>query len=98
MRRPRHSGYLDPKWRPGRWTFGATATVVGSRLDSDFLGLDLTRNPGYGVLDLLISFRLFSGVTLFAVVNNAADRRYMETFGYPALPVRFRIGLSAGRE
>jgi len=97
FRRPRHSGSLDVRWRPGRWTFGATATVVGSRLDSDFIGLDLTRNPGYGTLDLLASFRLFSGVSVFAVVNNALNRDYMETFGYPALPVRFRLGLSTGR-
>jgi vitamin B12 transporter len=97
FRRPRHSGSLDLRWRPGRWTFGATATVVGSRLDSDFLGLDLTQNPGYGSLDLLVSIRLFSGITVFAVVNNALDRDYMEAFGYPALPVRFRLGLSTGR-
>ena len=71
---------------------------MGSRLDSDFLGLDLTRNPGYGTLDLLVSFRLFSGITVFAVVNNALDRDYMEVFGYPALPVRFRVGLSTGRQ
>ena len=94
FRRPRHSGFLDLKWKPGRWTFGATGTLIGSRLDSDFLGLGLSRNPGYGVLDLLVSFRLLSGVTLFAVVNNALDKSYMEAFGYPALPARFRIGLS----
>jgi len=96
LRRPRHSGYLDLKWKPGRWTFGATGTLVGSRLDSDFLGLDMKRNRGYGVLDLLLSFRLFSGATVFAVVNNALDRSYMEVLGYPALPARFRIGVSAG--
>jgi outer membrane cobalamin receptor len=96
LRRPRHSGYLDLKWKPGRWTLGATETLVGRRLDSDFLGLGLDRNPGYGVLDLLLSFRLFSGATAFIVVNNALDRRYMEVLGYPALPARFRIGISAG--
>jgi vitamin B12 transporter len=98
FRRPRHSGYLDLRWNPGRWTFGATGIVVGSRLDSDFLGLGLSRNPGYGVLDLLVSFRLFSGVTVFAVVNNVLDRDYMEACGYPALPRRFRIGIRTGRE
>ncbi len=96
IRRPRHSGYLDLKWKPGRWTLGATATVVGSRADSDFLGLGLTRNPAYGVLDLLASFRLFSGASIYAIVNNALDRSYMEVLGYPALPARFRIGMSAG--
>jgi len=97
LRRPRHSGSLDLRWHPGRWTLGATATVVGSRLDADFLGLDLTRNPGYGTLNLVASFRLFSGISVFAVVNNALNRDYMEVLGYPALPARFRIGLSTGR-
>lgn len=96
FRRPRHSGYLDLKWKPGRWTFGATGTLVGSRVDSDFLGLGLNRNPAYGVLDLLVSFRLITDISVFAAVNNALDRSYMEAFGYPALPARFRVGLSAG--
>ncbi len=96
IRRPRHSGYLDLKWKPGRWILGATATVVGSRADSDFLGLGLIRNPAYGVLDLFASFRLFSGACVYAVVNNALDRSYMEVLGYPALPARYRIGISMG--
>jgi hypothetical protein len=33
---------------------------------------------------------------MFAAANNALDRSYMEALGYPALPARFRIGLSAG--
>jgi len=96
IRRPRHSGYVDLKWKPGRWTFGAIATVVGRRLDSDFLGIGLNQNPAYGVLDLLLSFRLLSGSSVFVVVNNALDRTYMEALGYPALPARFRIGLTTG--
>lgn len=96
LRRPRHSAYLDLKWKQGRLTLGATGTLVGSRLDSDFLGMGLNRNPGYGVLDLLLSCRLLSDVTVFAVVNNALDKNYMEVLGYPALPARFRIGISTG--
>jgi outer membrane cobalamin receptor len=98
FRRPKHSGYLDLRWQPGRFTFAATGTALGSRLDSDFLGLDLKRNRAFGVLDLLVSFRLFSGMNLFAVVNNALDRSYMEALGYRALPARFRIGFSTGRD
>ena len=96
LRRPKHSGFLDLSWKPGRWTLGAAATFVGNRLDSDFLGLGLTQNPAYGTLDLFLRYRLLTGISIFAAVNNALDRRYMEAFGYPALPARFRIGLSAG--
>jgi len=94
LRRPRHSGRLELTWKPRRWTFRAAASIVGSRADSDFLGMDLNRNPAYGTLDLLASFRLFSGAVVYAAVDNALDRNYMEVFGYPALPIRFRIGLS----
>ncbi len=96
IRRPHHSGYLDLKWKPGRWTWGATATLVGSRADSDFLGMGLTSNPAYYVLDLLMSFRLFSGASFYVIVNNASNQHFMEVLGYPALPARFRVGFSAG--
>jgi outer membrane cobalamin receptor len=96
LRRPRHSGRVDLTWRPGRWTFGAYATLVGSRLDSDFLGIGLDKNPGYGVVDLLLSLRLMSGMTLYATAGNLLDKTYMEVLGYPAPPFHFRIGISAG--
>jgi outer membrane cobalamin receptor len=96
FRRPRHSGHLDLNWRPGRWIFGAASTLIGSRTDSDFLGLGVSRNPGYAVLDLHAGFRLIGDVSIFAAVNNALNRSYMESLGYPALPARFRIGLSTG--
>ena len=96
FRRPKHCGFLELQWKPGRWTFGATGSYVGSRTDSDFLGLGLTRNPAYHVLDLLLSCRLFSGTNVFLAVNNALNRNYMEALGYPALPARFRVGLSTG--
>jgi vitamin B12 transporter len=96
LRRPRHSGYLDLKWKPGRWTLGATGTIVGQRADSDFSGLGMTSNPAYGVLDLLAGFRLFSGAFLYVVINNVLDREYMEVLGYPALPARFRVGFTTG--
>lgn len=96
LRRPRHSGYLDLRWKPGRWTFAATSTLVGSRADSDFSGLGIGRNPAYGVLDLSASFRLFTGAALYLAVNNVLDRSYMEVLGYPALPARFRLGITTG--
>ncbi len=96
FRRPRHSGYLDLRWKPRRWTLGATGIFVGSRVDSDFVGLGMTRNPGYGILDLLANYRLSEGISVFALVNNALDKSYMEVLGYPALRANFRVGLSAG--
>jgi vitamin B12 transporter len=96
FRRPRHSGYVDLRWKPGSWTFGATAILVGRRVDSDFSGLGLTRNPGYGVLNLLLNHRLSDSISWFVLVNNALDKEYMEVLGFPALRAHFRIGLRAG--
>jgi vitamin B12 transporter len=96
LRRPRHLGRLDLEWKPGRWTVGASGTLVGARLDSDFAGIGLDRNPGYGTLDLNLSLRLMSGMKLFAAASNVLDKKYMEVLGYPALPFRFRVGFIAG--
>jgi len=96
LRRPRHSGYLDLVWKPGRWTLGATGIFVGSRADSDFSYMGFTRNKGYSILNLLASFRLGAGMSAFASVNNATNERYMEVLGYPGLRANFRIGLRAG--
>jgi len=93
FRRPRHSGSAELRWKSGRWTLAATSLMVSSRNDSDFLGLGLTRNPGYTVLNLLASLRLAEGTNLFATVDNVLNRKYMEVLGYPALGARFRIGL-----
>lgn len=96
IRRPRHSGYLDLRWKPGRWTFSATGIFVGSRADSDFSYMGFTRNKGYSILNLLASYKLVEGISAFVSVNNATNERYMEVLGYPALRTNFRVGLRAG--
>ncbi len=96
FRRPRHSGYLDLRWKPGRWTLAATGIFVGNRVDSDFSSLGITRNKGYAILDLLASYRLSDGTSLFAAANNALNSNYMEVLGYPALRANFRIGVRTG--
>jgi len=96
FRRPGHSGYLDLSWSPRRWTLAATGIFVGSRADSDFSGLGMTRNPGYGTLNLRASFRISDSLSWYAAVDNALNRKYMEVLGYPALRAHFRVGLRAG--
>jgi vitamin B12 transporter len=93
FRRPRHSGTADLRWSPGRWTLGATGILVGSRIDSDFVGLGMTRNPGHAALNILAALRIGNGSSLFAVFENVFNRAYMDVLGYPALGRRFRIGL-----
>jgi len=96
LRRPRHSGAVDLRWQPGRWTLGANALMVGRRADSDFAGLDIAENPGYLVVNFLSSLRLTESASVYVLVNNALNQRYMEVFGYPALRAHFRAGIRLG--
>ncbi|HYK90630.1 MAG TPA: TonB-dependent receptor [Acidobacteriota bacterium] len=96
FRRPRHSGYLDISWKPGHWDLRATGIFVGSRVDSDFSSLGMTRNTGYSILDLLAGYKIGWGSSLFVACNNALNARYMEVLGYPALRANFRVGIRTG--
>jgi outer membrane cobalamin receptor len=93
LRRPRHQGALHAHARRGRFGGGATLTLVGARVDSDFLGLGLTRNDGYARLDARVQAGLGRGLEAFAVAENLLDREYMEVLGYPALGRSVRAGL-----
>jgi len=96
MRRPRHSGYADLRWKPGRWTLEAGGIFVGKRADVEYFMLNVPHNPGYGIVNLLARFRLAESASLFIAVRNVADRRYMEVLGYPALGRNWRAGLRLG--
>jgi outer membrane cobalamin receptor len=96
LRRPRHSGYIELRWKPGRWTLGTTGRYVGNRVDSDFESLGLTRNPEYIVVDLLASFRISNSVSVNAIGGNVLNEKYMEVLGYPALRANFRLGIRTG--
>jgi len=78
---------------PERFSLGATVVAVSRRLDSDFLGIGLTENPGYARLDARFRFRVIPGVEAFAVGENLLDHQYMEALGYPALPRALRAGV-----
>ena len=98
LRRPRHQGSLTASFAARRLSGGATLLMVGRRSDSDFLGLDLTENPGYARFDARLRAALGHGLEAFAVAENLLNRRYQEILGYPALGrgvragVRFRTG------
>ncbi len=96
FRRPRNSGYLDLRWKPGRLTLGANANLVGSRVDSDYSGLNMTRNEGYCILNLMANIRLAGDMSIFALANNVTNEFYMEALGYPGLGRHFRLGLRLG--
>jgi len=93
IRRPVNSGSLtlNAQWRRVGVTIGGYFT--GVRTDSDFLGLGLTRNPGYARFDVAGHYELGHGVLLYARAQNLFDKQYQDALGYPALGRDARIGV-----
>jgi len=93
-RRPVNSGSLTAlaTWR----RFGVTASgyFSGQRTDSDFLGLDLTRTPGYARFDLATTYQIAHGVSAYLRAANLFDKSYEDALGYPALGRELRIGMN----
>ena len=93
LRRPRHRASAVLSAQRGRVLVGATLVYVGSRADSDFLGIGLTENSAYTRLDARLRVRLGAGFEAFLVGENLLDRRYQEVLGYPALSRSIRGGV-----
>jgi vitamin B12 transporter len=85
--RPRNSGSAGLDWQPSSaWILGAGVYASSSRLDNDQVTGGETTLPGYEVARVFASWRATSRLTLKARLENAFNRAYQETFGYPALP------------
>jgi vitamin B12 transporter len=93
LRRPEEQASITARAELGRLTVGATVVHVGSRADSDFLGLGLEENGAYTRVDVRARIRLGRGLEAFAVAENLFDRAYQEALGYPALGRSVRGGL-----
>jgi len=93
IRRPVHSGNLLVHATYRSWSGSFAGYLSGQRTDSDFLGLGLTRNPGYARFDVTSSYELTRRLAAFGRVENLFDRRYQEIIGFPALGRDFRMGL-----
>jgi vitamin B12 transporter len=93
LRRPVNSGSLtlNAQWRRVGLTISGYFT--GVRTDSDFLGLGLTRNPGYARFDVAGHYDFGHGVLLYARAQNLFDKRYQDALGYPALGRDARVGV-----
>lgn len=94
LRRPVNSGnlWLNANYR--RLNFNIAGYFSGRRTDSDFLGLGITRNPGYARFDLATSYNFPRGFSFYGRVANLLDKQYQEAIGYPALGRDFRLGIN----
>jgi outer membrane cobalamin receptor len=109
LRRPKHSGSLRVSYQQGPVTLSMTARFIGQRHDSAFLSLrsvsnpsfpqsvttDITVNPGYAVVGLLLDVRAHRSVSLFIRGDNVADSVYETALGYPGLPRAVVVGVRA---
>jgi len=94
LRRPVNSGnlWLSASYR--RLNFNLAGYFSGRRTDSDFLGLGITRNPGYARFDLATSYTFTRGFSFYSRVANLFDKKYQDAIGYPALGRDYRLGMS----
>jgi outer membrane cobalamin receptor len=76
-----------------RLSFTFAGYFSGPRTDSDFLGLGLTRNPGYARFDVASSYTVGRSVTFYARATNLFDKQYQDVLGFPALGRDVRIGV-----
>ena len=93
LRRPLNSGSVVVNAAYRRINFNVAGYYSGSRTDSDFLGLGLTRTPAYARFDLAGSYAAGHGVELFGRVQNLFDRQYQLILGFPSLGREFRGGV-----
>ena len=102
LRRPRNSGALNLTWRHGRLTLNTNAYFRGKVLDLEpndgafacTLGFQcLFTNPSYVRADGGFAYRMARGVEIYGRLNNFLNKRYEESFGYPALPLNFLAGV-----
>jgi vitamin B12 transporter len=85
LRRPVNSGSLEANFSVKQFNFNALGYFSGVRTDSDFLGLGLTRNPGYVRIDCAATYRVRREVSLFVRAANLLNKQYQDALGFPAL-------------
>jgi vitamin B12 transporter len=93
LRRPVNSGSLTLNTAYRRFGLTIGGYFSGVRTDSDFLGLGLTRTPGYGRFDVSTRYDFGHGVLFYARAQNILDKQYQDALGYPALGRDARVGV-----
>lgn len=102
IRRPKNSGSYGVTWQRGRLTLNTNAYFRGSVLDLEpndgtfacVLGFQcLFTNKGYTLANAGFAYRLRRGVEIYGRLNNFLNRKYEESFGYPALHLNFLTGV-----
>jgi vitamin B12 transporter len=94
IRRPPHSGSTTLNAAFSHLNVSLAGYFTGLRTDSDFLGLNITKNPGYARFDLATRYEFPRGISLYARSTNLFDKKYQDVVGFPALGRDFRLGMN----
>jgi vitamin B12 transporter len=106
FRRPANTGNLLVSYSQGAADITLTGYFAGKSDDSTFLvGSDLNFgnslllpnkniNFGYQKIDLSGAYRLHPRLKLYATIENLLNQQYEPAFGFPALPINVRAGLT----
>jgi outer membrane cobalamin receptor len=102
LRRPRHQASLDVTWTRGRLSAFGRAGARGRTVDVEpnfGLSAGLFDVPGFAVADAGASWRVSRMIEVVGRVGNLLDRRYEESYGFPALGRNAMLGVrvAAGR-
>lgn len=84
LRRPRHSANLYAAGEAGRLSWGAAASLVGARRDTDFDSFPARPVvlDEYVLASVKVGWRITPALEAFARAENAFDAGYQDTFGY----------------
>jgi len=91
LRRPVHSGNITLNANYWRMNWNLSGYFTGERFDYNFPGQIV--NPGYALINLAATYNLARGFSIYGRINNLANKRYQEVYGFPALGREFRIGV-----
>ncbi|MEO8727151.1 MAG: TonB-dependent receptor, partial [Acidobacteriaceae bacterium] len=93
LRRPKHAGTLLLNYSGTRWGGDVGGSFIGRRPDEDFYGYNINHAAGYALINLGGWYRINGFATAYVNIENALDKSYNESLGYPGLPVNFRAGM-----
>jgi vitamin B12 transporter len=92
-RRPRSAASLSLQWLPAAaWSTGLAVAYTGARYDDAYASVPL---PGVALLNVYAAHDFPAHCSLYARVENLADRRYEPVAGYGATPRSFAVGVRA---
>ncbi|MEO7192566.1 MAG: TonB-dependent receptor [Vicinamibacterales bacterium] len=94
IRRPRAAGALDVTWAERRGTAFVSLNGRGTMLDLEpNFGSSVFNAPGYVATTIGGSVQLHGAVALYGRIENAFDRSYEETLGFPARGRSASVGI-----